>query len=137
VVAEIFVDFNVLDVWNILVAGFLGVGIFQRHDFGCRCVLGLLFDVFVILVIHLAGGYGRRLAGQHLLEIGARIAFAGIGGNDRIHVEIVELLARIGVDPLGAAFGTGHRCSSWWSLGARGPIRSVRLWTKPITVKPK
>ena len=44
-----------------------------------------------------------RLRAAVLLEIGARIGLAGIGRDDRILVQVVELLAGLGVFPLGTA----------------------------------
>ena len=66
-------------------------------------------------------------AGGVLLEIGARIRFAGIGRDDRILVQIVELLAGIGVFPLGAAVVFGQCCFLMMLENAGPPARVVRL----------
>src|SRR5690554_1705913 len=116
--AQFFIDFDVVGLGNV-VARFFGVGFLERNDLG----RGDVFNLVVELVVNRLDGLGlggRRL-GRHrsLLEKGARIALAGIGRDNRIEVEIVELFTRIRVGPLGAAVGTGHRCSSWMGFGGR------------------
>ncbi len=104
VLAQLLVDFDILDVGDVVTARFLGVGILEGDDLG-RVVLGFLF---LGLVLFLDCAWRRSLGEDRLLEIGARIGFAGIGRNDRVLVEVVELLAGIRIGPLGAAFVVGH-----------------------------
>src|SRR5690606_34455191 len=108
VIGQLFVDLDILDVWNILFATFLGVGVFKADDFR-RCRIGNVFHFLdLVFVVGLAGNHGCGLAGQQLLEIGAGIGLARIGRDNRVEVQIVELLARIGIGPLGAAVRGGH-----------------------------
>src|SRR5690606_5109414 len=105
-----------LDIGNVFagfLARFFGVGVFERDDF--RFVLdrgGHFLDLhlFVVRLVVVTAGLAAR--GRVLLEIGTRIGFAGIGGDDRIPVEIVEFLAGIGVFAFGAAVLIGQGRSS-------------------------
>src|SRR5690606_32593415 len=76
ILAEFLVDFDVVGIWNFLVARFLGIRILEGDDFGRRGILDLFFDFLFVVRIRLAGRGGRGLAGQSLLEIGAGIALA-------------------------------------------------------------
>src|SRR5690606_13390457 len=93
-------------VRNILVAAFLGIGIFEADDFR-RCRIDCLFFFLdLVFVVYLARR--RCLAGDKLLEKGARIGLAGIGRDDRILIQVIEFLAGIGVGPLRTALRAGH-----------------------------
>ena len=121
-IAQVFFDLDILDIWNI-VAGFLGVGFFEADDFGAG-ILDFVFFFLLVLVIDLAGRSQTGLAGQRL-EKRARIGLARIGRDDGVLVEVVELFTRIGIGPLGTAFGTGHlHASSNGKCGARKAARA-------------
>ena len=84
--------------------GSLVIRLLQRDDFGVRIlrVEFLALDLFLLLV---------GVVGVHL-EIGTRIALAGIGGDDRIVVQIVEFAPRLRVNALCAKFGFRHGSAS-------------------------
>src|SRR6218665_1448791 len=83
VVAKVFHILDVLDIGDfVFFAGLFGIGFLEGDDLG-------------------RGGLGAN--GARLLEIGARVGLAGIGRDDRILVQIVELLAGLGVFALCAA----------------------------------
>src|SRR5690606_18088781 len=92
-----------------------GIGILERNDLGAGVlvlVLGLgLFglDLLGLLVIleDLGATHPRR-GGSGLLEIGPGIGLAGIGRDNGIGVEVVELLAGLGIGTLGTAVRTGQ-----------------------------
>jgi hypothetical protein len=117
VIANVFNVFDVLDLGNILalvgIAGLFGVGILERDDLR-SCRIGFLgLDFFFVLVdLTRSRGLGAHRGNGVLLEEGARIGFAGVGRDDRILVQIVELLAGIGVFPFRTAFVLGQLLAS-------------------------
>ena len=70
----------------------------------------------------------QRRGAAVLLEVRAGIGFAGIGRDDRILVQIVELLAGLGVFALGSADVFGQRClpSCRENAGPPAVVRPVR-----------
>ena len=101
VVADVLDVFDILDIGDFFLgSGFLGVGVLERDDLGTR-LLDQFLDLDLLFFLLIALGD----AGAHapLLEIGARIRLARVRGNDRILVQVVKLLARVGVFSFGTA----------------------------------
>src|SRR6185437_16787002 len=106
ILADVLDVFDVLDLGNFLFAAALfGVGILEGHHFGLAG-LCCLFDLDLLLFFLFVALGDAGLDGA-LIEVGAGVGFAGIGRNDRIAVEVVELLAGFRIFPLGAAV-VGH-----------------------------
>src|SRR5690606_29742136 len=79
VVAQLFVDLDIVDIRDFLVAaGLFGIGIFEADDLGSVGVLDFFFFLHFILVVDLASRNCRGLADGEGLEIGAGIGLAGI-----------------------------------------------------------
>src|SRR6185312_4980237 len=111
VVTDILDFLDVLDVGNIFLgfglAVLFGIGILEGDDFRFFGGRGHFLDLDFLFVLLLALG-GCLAGGGVLLEIRARVGLAGIGRDDRILVEIVELLAGLGVFALGSAAVCGQ-----------------------------
>src|SRR5699024_3214083 len=111
VLADVLDLLDVFDIGDFLFgAGFLGIGIFEGDHFGLIAGGGgrgfLDLDFLFLFLLFLAV---CALARRGLLEERARIGFAGVGRNDGVAVEVVELAAGLGVFALGSAgvFGQG------------------------------
>src|SRR6218665_1947380 len=132
VVAKVFHILDVLDIGDfVFFAGLFGIGFLEGDDLGSGGIgLFHFLDFFLFVIVVGRGPFGGGLGanGARLLEIGARVGLAGIGRDDRILVQIVELLAGLGVFALCAAVIFGQ-CS--YLFVNRGGSR----FASPVRVK--